>query len=95
MWGNINGIKDKGGKDKRIKIFIQEKNLGIVQNFEFLLGKVENKLFMFADQDDIWDIDKVEFSKDKLEAEELDLVFTDLKIVILQEELLQKLLIIL
>ena len=74
-------LKEYEQKDKRIKIYIQEKNLGIVKNFEFLLEKVENKLFMFADQDDIWDIDKVEFSRDKLEAEEADLVYTDLKVV--------------
>lgn len=74
-------LKEYEQKDKRVKVYIQQKNLGIVKNFEFLLEKVENKVFMFADQDDIWDVDKVEFSRDKLEAEEADLVFTNLKIV--------------
>ena len=74
-------LKEYEKKDKRVKIYIQEKNLGIINNFEFLLGKVENNLFMFADQDDIWDVDKVEISRDKLEAEQADLVYTDLKVV--------------
>lgn len=74
-------LKEYEKKDKRVKIYIQEKNLGIVNNFEFLLGKVENNFFMFADQDDIWDVDKVEISRDKLDAEQADLVYTDLKVV--------------
>ena len=41
-------------KDKRIIVFNQEKNLGVVKNFEFLLKKVESKYYMFSDQDDIW-----------------------------------------
>ena len=68
-------------KDKRVKIFKQDKNIGIASNFEFLLNKVESEFFMFADQDDIWEIDKVEISYDKLEADEADLVYSDLMIV--------------
>ena len=33
-------------KNDKIKVFYQEKNLGYVKNFEFLLKHVENELYM-------------------------------------------------
>lgn len=68
-------------KDKRIIIFNQEKNLGVVKNFEFLLKKVENKYYMFSDQDDIWKENKIEKSIKVLEETNSDLVYTDLEVV--------------
>lgn len=67
--------------DDRIIIYKQDKNLGVTANFEFLLNKVENDYFMFADQDDIWLENKVKNSVEKLEKDNCDLVFTNLKIV--------------
>ena len=77
----VNILKEYANKDERIKIFKQDKNLGVVSNFEFLLNKVENEFFMFADQDDIWEENKIEKSIDKLKEEDADLVYTDLKVV--------------
>jgi rhamnosyltransferase len=74
-------LKEYEKKDNRIKLFKQEKNSGIVNNFEFLLSKVTNKFFMFSDQDDIWKETKIEKSLDKLKAESADLVYTDLEVV--------------
>lgn len=68
-------------KDERIVVYAQEKNLGVVSNFEFLLKKVQNKYYMFADQDDIWHEDKIEKSLNKLKETNADLVFTDLQVV--------------
>ncbi len=68
-------------KDNRIEIFYQEENLGVVKNFEFLLKKVENKFFMFADQDDIWKEEKVEKSVNKMIETNSDLVYSDLEVV--------------
>lgn len=68
-------------KDKRIEIYSHEKNIGVVANFEFLLSKVRSEYFMFADQDDVWENDKVEKSLKKLEETGSDLVFTDLEVV--------------
>lgn len=68
-------------KDDRVKVFYQEKNLGYVRNFEFLLEKVENDLYMLSDQDDVWKKEKIEKSVEKLKNEELDLVFGDLEVV--------------
>lgn len=68
-------------KDKRIIVFNQEKNLGVVKNFEFLLKKVENKYYMFSDQDDIWKENKIEKSIQTLEETNSDLIYTDLEVV--------------
>ncbi len=68
-------------KDKRIIVFNQEKNLGVVKNFEFLLKKVESKYYMFSDQDDIWKENKIEKSIKTLEETNSDLVYTDLEVV--------------
>jgi len=68
-------------KDKRIVVFLQKKNLGVVQNFEFLMKKVENEYFMFSDQDDIWQKDKIKNSIDKMQETDADLVYTDLQVV--------------
>ena len=49
-------------KDNRIEIFFQEKNLGYIRNFAFLLNQVKNKYYMLSDQDDVWLPEKVEKS---------------------------------
>lgn len=74
-------LKEYEQKDNRIKVFLQEKNLGYVKNFEFLLTKVENEIYALSDQDDVWNNDKVEKTYKKLKEEDADLVFTDLEIV--------------
>ena len=68
-------------QNDKIKIFYQEKNLGYLKNFEFLLKKVESNFYMLSDQDDVWKKEKVEKSVEKLEKENLDLVFGDLEVV--------------
>ncbi len=68
-------------KDNRIEVFLQNENLGVIKNFEFLLGKVENKYYMFSDQDDVWKEHKIEKSLKKIEDENLDLVYSDLEVV--------------
>ena len=73
-------LNEYKAKDDRIEVFMQEENLGVVKNFEFLLGKVEAKYYMFSDQDDIWKSEKIEKSLNKIE-EGFDLVYTDLEVV--------------
>lgn len=74
-------ILKKYEDNDKITIYYQEKNLGYVSNFEFLLQKVENELYMLSDQDDVWKPNKIEDTVKKLEEENADLVFTDLEIV--------------
>ena len=74
-------ILKKYEENNNITIYYQEKNLGFVNNFEFLLKKVENELYMLSDQDDVWKPNKIEETLKKLKEENADLVFTDLEIV--------------
>lgn len=74
-------LKEYEKKDDRIKLYIQQENLGVVKNIEFLLKKVENKYYMLSDQDDVWLPQKVEKSLEKLKQENADLVFGDLEVV--------------
>lgn len=68
-------------QNNKIKIFYQEKNLGYIKNFDFLLNQVESDLYMLSDQDDVWKPEKIEKSVEKLKKENLDLVFGDLEVV--------------
>ena len=74
-------ILKKYEKNSKITIYYQEKNLGYIRNFEFLLTKVENELYMLSDQDDVWKPNKIQDTLKKLEEENADLVFTDLEVV--------------
>lgn len=49
----------------KVEIHYQEKNLGYVKNFEYLLNQVKNDLYMLSDQDDIWLPEKIEKSVEK------------------------------
>lgn len=68
-------LKEYEKKDSRIKVYLQEKNIGYIKNFEFLLEKAEAKYIMFCDHDDIWYKNKVEESIKKLKSENVDLVY--------------------
>lgn len=74
-------LKEYEKIDDRVKVYIQQQNLGVVKNIEFLLNKVESKYYMLSDQDDFWLENKVEKSLEKLRAINADLVFGDLEVV--------------
>ena len=74
-------LREYEQKDSRIEIYLQQENLGVVKNIEFLLQKVENPFYMLADQDDVWLQEKVEKTLEKQKQENADLVFGDLEIV--------------
>ena len=78
---NTKNILKKYQEKENIEIYYQKENLGYVKNFEFLLQKVENEIYMLSDQDDVWMSNKVEDTLKKLEQDNADLVFTDLEIV--------------
>jgi len=39
-------------KDKRVKLYLQKKNIGFTKNFNFVLNKATGKYFMWAGEDD-------------------------------------------
>lgn len=52
-------LKDYQQKDMRIKLYRNERNLGYTKNFEKALTLCTGKYIAFADQDDIWETDKI------------------------------------
>lgn len=74
-------LKEYESKDDRINLFLQQQNLGVVKNIEFLLNKVKCPYYMLADQDDYWMPEKIEKSIETLKEKKADLVFGDLEVV--------------
>lgn len=72
-------LKKYKQNDKRIKLFLQEKNLGYNKNFEFLLKQSTAKYISFSDHDDIWYPNKIEKCLEKLKEENVDLVYCNAK----------------
>ena len=64
-------------KDKRVTLYFQEKNLGYLKNFEFLLEKSTADYIMYSDHDDIWYKEKIQKSLQTLKEKKVDLVYTD------------------
>lgn len=53
-------LKDIAEKDHRIKLFFNEKNLGFNTNFEKAIRLCSGNFIAIADQDDIWELNKIE-----------------------------------
>ncbi len=53
-------LRDVAEKDPRIKLFFNEKNLGFNANFEKAIGLCSGNFIAIADQDDIWELNKIE-----------------------------------
>lgn len=72
-------LKEYEEKDKRIRLYFQEKNLGYIKNFEFVLTKSTADYIAFSDHDDIWYPNKIEESMKVLKEKNVDLVYCDAK----------------
>lgn len=72
-------LKEYEQKDNRITLYLQEKNLGYLKNFEFLLTKSNANYISFSDHDDIWYENKIEECIKKLKEKDVDLVYSDCK----------------
>ncbi len=83
-------LKKYEEKDARVKLYIQEKNIGYIKNFEFLLEKAEAEYIMFCDHDDIWYENKVEESIKKIKSENVDLVYCNSTQINEKDEVIKK-----
>tara|TARA_B110001469_G_scaffold126247_1_gene143419 strand:- start:3626 stop:4603 length:978 start_codon:yes stop_codon:yes gene_type:complete len=61
--------------DDRIRIIRNEKNLGINQNFYELIKKASGQFIAISDQDDIWDLNKLEILLKEIGG--ASLIYTD------------------
>lgn len=77
-------------KDKRIKLYLQEENLGYNKNFEFLLKQAKAQYIMFSDHDDIWYPNKIEKSIETLKTKNVDLVYCNCNQINEKGEIIQK-----
>ena len=75
-------LKRYAEQDARITYYVQEKNLSIVPNFQFLLEKAVGEYFMWAADDDNWDNNFIEVCVNGLDANnDVSLCMTDCKLV--------------
>jgi len=74
-------LQDAVAGATRIRVIKTEDKCGVIGSVERLLKAVEAPYFALADQDDVWDPDKLEISLAALGREDVDLVYTDLRMV--------------
>ncbi len=68
--------------DNRISYHVQEKNISIVPNFQYLLNRANGEYFMWAADDDFWDSNFIEVCVNGMQQNpDVVLCMTDLKIV--------------
>ncbi len=61
-------IQKYAGNDKRITYKVQETNISLVPNFQYLIDHANGKYFMWAADDDQWDPDFIERCAHAMEA---------------------------
>lgn len=61
-------LKKYAAQDERVSYFVQEKNLSIVPNFQFLLKEATGDYFMWAADDDNWDANFIEICVKAMEG---------------------------
>ena len=67
--------------DKRIKVYKNQKNIGLIGNFLKGLSYAKGEFVCFCDQDDYWRPDKVEILKGLLEEREINMLsYSDIEI---------------
>jgi glycosyltransferase involved in cell wall biosynthesis len=83
-------IKEIQKEDQRVFLFENEKQLGVVKNFEKAIGLCKGEFIALSDQDDVWNENKLkiqllelskydEFDKPILIAHDLEIMSYDLK----------------
>ena len=74
-------IKAFGYKHERIKLFVNQSNLGISKNFYQAIRKSKGDCVFLSDQDDIWHPDKVQIMVEHMLHSSAKVVFSDAELV--------------
>ncbi len=72
-------LVNKLARKNNIKLFKNEKNLGLIKNFEKAISNCNGDYIALADQDDIWLKNKIEVLLNKIDG--YSLVYTDAEII--------------
>ena len=83
-------LEEYAEKDHRIQLYFQEKNIGYIKNFGFLLEKSTSEYIMYSDHDDIWYPEKVEKSLKELVEEDVDLVYVNCRQIDQNDTIIKK-----
>jgi glycosyltransferase involved in cell wall biosynthesis len=71
-----------GLRDERIRIFRNERNMGVARSFERAISLAEGEIIFLSDQDDIWHPEKVARMMDAFICQpEITLVLSDARVV--------------
>ena len=77
--GTVELIKNTYGD--RVKVFVNEKNMGAIKNFEKAISLANGDIVFLCDQDDLWEDNKVKVVLNVFEEQNADLVLHDAKVV--------------
>ena len=58
--GTKNILEEFAAKDNRIRVFFNDKNVGLLRNYEKAVQLTQGSVIAFADQDDVWAVNKIE-----------------------------------
>lgn len=67
--------------DERIRFIVNEKNLGFIENFHKAICHTNGDYIFLADQDDIWEADKVERILENMNATKAKAMCTNYKLI--------------
>lgn len=82
----FNIVRKYASGDKRLKLIRNQHNLGINANFEKGVREAKGDIIFLCDQDDIWDVDKVQRMVSLLDNG-FDLVYCDLRTINSEDEI--------
>ncbi len=74
-------IEDYIKKDNRVKLYINEENLGFLKNFEKAISLCSGDFIALSDQDDIWAENKLEVLRNKIQNSDAMLVYSNAQLV--------------
>jgi len=79
----FNEVKEYIKAFENVYLFRNDENIGFYKNVELLLNKIGDSFEYIAlsDQDDVWELNKIEKQVNFLKQQQADLCYTDLKIV--------------